>query len=440
MSWTEAQKLRRDRAGLAEKARAIVVRAREDDNRAMTPEEHTEFDTIHTECDQLLERITTMEAEARQADVDADLDASQGAAGRGDSGGTDGEGGDPTADAALVRSSFDAWVRFGPASLTARAQAALAGHVPEVPVTELRAAVQPYVAAGVLEERALSGVINAAGAFLIPEGAMQPLVEARAAFGGVRNTRAFILRTTDGREIPIPTDDDTATEGEMLAENTEVSEADVTIGEKRIKAYTFTSKMIRVPLQLLQDSATDVDAYIGRKAGRRLGKILSRLFTTGAGTTEPEGYAVASILGATAAATGAVTVGELYDLKHSVDPAYRLAAEWTFNDNTLLAIKKLEDSQNRPLWKAGLASGEPDRIDNDPFVIVLDMADMATTTKPIVYGDFSAFWIRDVASPAIVRFSERFMHKLQVGFLIWQRHDSLLIDAGTNPLKHLVMA
>jgi HK97 family phage major capsid protein len=127
-------------------------------------------------------------------------------------------------------------------------------------------------------------------------------------------------------------------------------------------------------------------------------------------------------------------------LKHSVNRAYRQNAEWMFNDNTLLAIKKLTDSNNRPLWSPGIAAGEPDRFDGDRYVVNDDMPDMAASAKPILYGDFSNYFIRDVLGIQLLRLSERYADYLQVGFIAFSRHDGLLADAGTNPVKHLLMA
>jgi HK97 family phage major capsid protein len=146
----------------------------------------------------------------------------------------------------------------------------------------------------------------------------------------------------------------------------------------------------------------------------------------------------ASTLGKTGAngQTTSVTYADLVDLMHSVDPAYRGNAVWMLHDSTLKAIKKLVDSQGRPLWSAGLASGDPDTILGSRFVVNQSMPVMAASAKSILYGDCSKYLIRDVSDIQLVRLNERYGEYHQVGFLAFYRGDGDLLDAGTNPVKH----
>jgi HK97 family phage major capsid protein len=50
--------------------------------------------------------------------------------------------------------------------------------------------------------------------------------------------------------------------GEFLAENTQAATQDVAFGQTTLNAYKFSSKMILVPIELLQDSAFDVEASL----------------------------------------------------------------------------------------------------------------------------------------------------------------------------------
>jgi len=188
----------------------------------------------------------------------------------------------------------------------------------------------------------------------------------------------------------------------------------------------------------MQDSAFNMDTEIGGALGERLGRSMNEYATTGSGTAQPNGAVTASVLGATAASSSAVTHDELLDLKHSVDPAYRTGAEWMFNDSTLLMLKKLKDNDARPLWAPGITVGAPNTIDGDTYVINQDMPSFEATVKPILYGNFGKFVIRDVLDVQLVRLVERYAEYHQIGFIAIMRFDSELIDAGTNPLKHLL--
>jgi HK97 family phage major capsid protein len=290
------------------------------------------------------------------------------------------------------------------------------------------------------EERALAVGTDTAGGFTVPAEMWEGIVEGMKMFGGIRNTRATIINSSDGRDMPIPTGNDTSNVGELLGENSPATEQDPTFGSKNLIGYTFSSKMIRVPFQLLEDSVINIEQYLNRLIAERIGRASNSYFVNGTGTAQPEGVVTGSVEGKAANATAAITYDELVDLIHSVDPAYRANAEFMFHDDTLKALKKLKDSQNRPLWTPGIALREPDTINGYRYVIDNDMPTMAASEKAIVFGDMSHVWIRDVQGGLMLRLVERYADYGQVAFLAFTRHGSVVVNAGTGPVKHLVMS
>ncbi len=292
-----------------------------------------------------------------------------------------------------------------------------------------------------VEQRAQAVGTGAAGGFVVPEGFYNQIQQARKQFGGVRRSRAFVLTTDAGNPLPVPTVDDTSNIGALLAENTAMAEQDVTFGQKVLGAYVYSSKIVRVSYQLLQDSAFDLEAFLGRVFGERLGRIESQHMTTGTGTGQPQGVVTASAVGK-AGATGqtiSVIYDDLIDLQHSVDPAYRMAAEWMLHDLSLKVIRKLKDGQQRPLWSPGImgpTGALPDTILDSPYIVNNDMPQMAASAKSILYGDFSTYWIREVKGMTLIRLDERYADSLQVGFLAFSRLDAQSIDPSGGALKH----
>ena len=295
----------------------------------------------------------------------------------------------------------------------------------------------------IMEERAQSVGTNSAGGFLVPEGFSYNLDEALKAYGGVRQA-ADVFATASGNDLPWPTVNETAQTGELLSENSQVAAQDVTFGSKTFKAYMFSSKLVKVSLQLMQDSAFDLNAYLTGALAERLGRGTNGYFTTGTGSSQPEGIVTGSALGVTAASASAVTLNELLDLYHSVDPAYRAApgAAWMMNDSTLKALKKLSTgAANDPVFfTPGINVGDADQMLGKPIYINQDMASIATGEKTILFGDMKKFKIRDVLGYQMMRLNERYADYLQVGFIGFMRCDSGLLDAGTNPVKHLIQA
>jgi len=295
---------------------------------------------------------------------------------------------------------------------------------------------------GEIDTRALSSVTDAAGGYTVPDEFSNRLVETMKAYGGLLGI-VDVLTTASGTDLLWPTNDDTADEGAILDENTQISEQDVAFGQGKLKAYTYTSKLIRVPLQLLQDSAIDIEAFLARRIGERIGRAVAGHIATGAGTTQPVGVANATVgfgVGVTGATgnTTTVTYDSLVDLEHSVDPAYRGSAQYAMNDLTLAAIRKLKDSQNRPLWVPSVAGGVPSTINGRPYTIDNKLPAPAANAKSILFGDFKTGYIaRRVSGAQVLRLSERYADFLQVGFFGFARWDGVIQDAAAvKAYKH----
>ena len=58
----------------------------------------------------------------------------------------------------------------------------------------------------------------------------------------------------------------------------------------------------------------------------------------------------------------------------------------------------------------------------------------ATGAGSAVFGDFRRYVIRDVRSMEMFRFGEKYMDKMQVGFMAWGRTDGEINDPGGNAL------
>lgn len=307
------------------------------------------------------------------------------------------------------RDAFDRYVRDGMGGLEAeQRQVLMRGFVPG---SELRA----------------QGVGTAtAGGYLVPQGFRNDLVRTMSRYGGVREA-VTVIDTESGNTLPWPTMDDTANKGALLAENTQVTEQDATLGQASLGAYMYTSKLIRVSLQLLQDSGVDIEQLLRDVMAERLGRITNEHYTTGTGTSQPEGIQTAAVSGVTLAAgnTTTITADGLIDLVHSVDPAYRNErAAFMLRDSVLGTLRKLKDTTNQYIWQPGLQAGQPDSLLGYPIIVNQDMPAPAANVKSVLFGDFRAgYVIRDVLGIQTLRLEERYADFLQVGFLAFLRTD-----------------
>ena len=275
----------------------------------------------------------------------------------------------------------------------------------------------------------------ALGGYTIPEGFHNELIKSMNEISDVRNY-AKIITTASGNPIDVSGYDDTVNSGALHTENNAEAVLDVAFNNRTLSSYTYTSKVIQVSIELMQDSGFNLEEHINEICGDRLGRAVNVAYTTGTGSSQPQGVTI----GATEASnvsggSGAVSVANFINLKHSVDPHYRKSSKFAFmfNDDVLRQAKLLTiaSGDDRPLWQASRVAGAPDTIDGTPYIINQDMPSVGTNTnKWVVAGDFNKFFIRDVQGVQMFRFDELYMAGLTVGFQCWLRTDSRLVDSA----------
>jgi HK97 family phage major capsid protein len=223
---------------------------------------------------------------------------------------------------------------------------------------------------------------------------------------------AEVIPTATGNPLQFPTHDGTAEVGAIITENTQDVVNHTQFGTKTLGAFMYTSKIVLVSLELLQDSAFDLNNWLPQRLGQRIGRALAANFATGGGTTLPEGLATNVTTGVTAASTTAFTATEIIDLIHSVDPAYRgyagagpdaqsaiSATGFVCNDAVVKFVRKLTDSQGHPLWEPSVQAGVPNALYGYPVYVDQGFASAFTTGQKLLYfGNYHAgYMVRQVA-------------------------------------------
>lgn len=296
---------------------------------------------------------------------------------------------------------------------------------------------QAAISSGMTEIKGAAGVgTGSAGGFLVPPAFRQKLVE-QMTFVAAMRQYAEVITTDTGANLPWPTVNDTSNEGAILGENTALSEQDVTFGQASLDSYMYTSLLVRVSLQLLNDNAFDLNSWLPRALGARIGRVQNRHFTVGTGTGQPDGIVTSATVGTTgtgsfAGVGGSVTYNNLIDLIDSIDPAYQNAnSRFMMSQTVRKSIRKLVDGQQRPLWEPSIQVGVPDVLLGYPLSLNNYVPAPAQNAKTIVFGDIrEAYVIRDVSDLAVMRLVERYAEFLQVGFFAFQRSDGTLQNAS----------
>jgi len=287
-------------------------------------------------------------------------------------------------------------------------------------------------------QNAMSTTTGSEGGFTVPTEIATMVIDALKTFGGMRSV-ANIIRSSAGNDWQYPASDGTSEVGEIVGQNAAATSLDITFSQVPLVTYKYSSKKIALPWELVQDSVIDIVAFVVNRLATRLGRITNTHFTVGTGSSQPFGIVTRAASGkvGTTGQTTTVIYDDLVDLEHSVDPAYRRNAAYMMNDASVKVIRKIKDSQNRPIFVPGYEAGAvvnggaPDSLMGRRIVVNQDVAVMAANAKSILFGDFSLYTIRDVMSAEVRRFDDSaFALNGQVGFCGWQRCGGNLLDTA----------
>lgn len=296
--------------------------------------------------------------------------------------------------------------------------------------------------ADIAELRAQS-TSGSAGGYTVPETLLTKITERLKSFGGVANAVETITTST-GEPLRWPTLDDTANSGVIAAEGTAPASggADLVFGEKTLGAFKYVAPgasqlPLRVSVELLQDSAFDIQSLVTGKLSERIARKQSVDWVNGTGTTLPFGIATGTAVATNTFDNAAPTYADLLSAVHQVDPAYRDAAVWTFNDATLALIEGLVDSTGRPLLNShndGIAVGRTNRTLLG-YPVVIDQAwatyTDAGTNKFGAFGDLRAgYIIRRVQDVTLIVNPYSRANEGQVEYTLWARADGVVQDAN----------
>lgn len=405
--------LREKQQKLVADARALLADIKDDTAEARVAELEAQHDAAMAEYDRLEARVKREEAlEARERDLNAADDRRPNGEDRSVHGGQQ-----ESVDEARA-AAFRSYLRHG---------------LEDMP-TEQRKIVR--------EMRAQAVGTDSKGGYLVPEGFMAELVKSLKAWGPMLDPGVTrVLTTTAGNSIPWPTMDDTSNEGSLIGENTQVTETELAFGTKTLEAYKYTSGVVLVSAELLQDSAIDVEGTVRSAMAERIGRIGNRHLTVGTGSSQPNGIVTAATAVTGVAAAAALTFDDMIELFHAVDPAYRddPSVRFMFNDGTLKSLRKIKDTvTGNYIWQpADVRTGAPATILDKPYSINQAMAAIGASNKSVAFGAFNRYVVRMVREFAIRRLVERYADYDQTGFIGFTRLDGELLDAAAvKVLQH----
>lgn len=300
-----------------------------------------------------------------------------------------------------------------------------------------------------------------AGGYLVPPGFWQNLQVALKAYGGIAKDFRPIM-TDSGAPMQWPTVDPTGVVGSLLTENTQVQDQPYQFAQGLMSAYTYTSGVTRVSVQLTNDSAFDVDEFVTQRIGEAIGRAQAQAVISGTGSAQPTGIVTALAARGNVAAGGSgglvpLTAGQKVqvfgdtaganstEIKNntispqtalkliaSVDPAYYPSAAFYVNQNQLIGLRSQVDANGRPLLNLqdGISQGFSAVMFGFPVKLDQNIPDLTASTAggPIFGALNAAMVLRTVNQGSVMRLTERYADFLEVGFIGFVRFDSVPND------------
>ena len=280
------------------------------------------------------------------------------------------------------------------------------------------------------ELRALSKATIAGGAVLVPSDFAKRIDESRIESGPLGRLAAEFV-TEKGSDLPVPLDP-TAGTAAWVAESGASTPSDDIFDQVTLKAYRGTASVV-VSEELLADARVELDAFLGRRLGRRLATLEESAFTTADGVAKPLGIVhVSSPIPVVTAATGSATAFKRADVLTALEalpPQYHADASWIMSPSALTGLMKIVDS-GQPLFGTG-----PEGLTmlGRRVFVSSAMPASAASAKAAAIGDWNlAYGVRRMAELAFQRLGEIRSGTGQVEFRLIERIDGrpLLADAA----------
>ena len=239
-----------------------------------------------------------------------------------------------------------------------------------------------------LERKALTTGNDAGAGFLAPASFMPDLLRSLVEVSPIRDL-ARDLRTGAGA-VSMPVQGSSTTAG-WVGEVELRPETSITVGMVEIQLHELAA-FVDISKRLLEDAAIGVDQLVAEDLGEQFGVIEGAAFSAGNGVKKPVGFLTdaAGLPFVPSLSATDIAPDSLINMVYSLKTPYAANGTWVMNRNTLAAIRKLKDNQNRYLWSEGaqgVVAGQPGILLGKPVAVDPTMPDIAAGTYPVAFGD-----------------------------------------------------
>jgi HK97 family phage major capsid protein len=177
--------------------------------------------------------------------------------------------------------------------------------------------------------------------------------------------------------------------------------------------------------ELIEDSPYDVEALVRDLFIIKMKRKEEDAFFRGDGKHKPLGIIHQAQVGVTTENVGTITFDDVIDLYYSLKVPYRENAVWLMSEEACSELKKFKTHSGFYLWDK--STGKPDLFLGKPVYTTTQLGLIESGSKPILFGDFSYFWIAERGKRNIKRLSEKYADEGMIGYLTFQRVDAKLV-------------
>lgn len=203
-------------------------------------------------------------------------------------------------------------------------------------------------------------------------------------------TVASVISADNGRPLVLPVlsaDPSSYTPGEGTA----ITENSGTLGQATATPVSYKS-LSYISSEAEEDEMVGLMQLISRAQGRELGIKAGTAMTATLVTAATNG-GTASGLGGGSTATF-LGYEDALDLKYGRPTGIRQVGAWLMANGAIKKARKWTDKNGQYLWQPAIAAGQPDLFDGQPVYEDPGLADPASATKSILYGDLSAWVVK----------------------------------------------
>lgn len=239
------------------------------------------------------------------------------------------------------------------------------------------------------------------GGFLVPVEIDNVVTKKITEISNIRSVAR--VRTIGSKSLEMPIRDTIPTAA-YEGEAEEGTEDTSTYQNETVTAFRQTVT-VPITMDMLMDSAFDMESEIMGDGGEGFAQNEGNKFVVGTGHKQPEGFTVnPTVLAAarTSAVSAQIGFDDMMlltgDLKTGYNPTY------VFNRRTLAFLRTLKGGDGHPLWQPGINGVVMNTINGFPYLIANDMADIASNSISVAFGDFArGYTIVDRTGLAVIR-------------------------------------